>query len=148
MKDPSLDWLQDDEVKGDALRDLATDQGKLSVYRISNDNDLQRVVTALAANREYLNNVDYAVFEDTRFASLGIVVDLQSGTTPDLKANEMHYDLCSLTVKRLASLAEIISDGECNRVQKKMVLDWLRAAYAQGHFDETKIKPRLLEALK
>ena len=148
LKYPSIDWLQDSELQGDALRDLETEGGKLSVYRVSDEDDLKRVVTALAANRGFLGNVDYAVFEDTHFANLGIALELQSGTTPDIRVNQLHYDLCNLTVRRLASLAEIISVGKCNRVQKKMILDWLRAAYARGHFDEAKIEPKILEALK
>ena len=92
--------------------------------------------------------MDYAVFEDTRFAILGIEIDSQCGTTPDMKVNQLHYDLCNLTVNRLAYLAEIISAGKSKRVQKKKVLDWLQVAYARGNFEEAKIKPKVLEALK
>lgn len=148
LKYPSIDWLQDGELQGDALSDLATEGGKLSVYRVSDENDLKRVVTALAANRGFLGNVDYAVFEDTDFVDLGIEANLESGKTPDMEVNQLHYDLCNLTVKRLADLAEIVSAGERKRVQRKEVLGWLQVAYAQGHFDETKIEPRILEALK
>lgn len=34
---PDVDWLEDGELKGDALTDIKTENGKLSVYKVTNE---------------------------------------------------------------------------------------------------------------
>ena len=50
-KYPRVDWLQDCELKGDALSDIQAHQGRLSVYLVANEIDSQRVAVAIAATK-------------------------------------------------------------------------------------------------
>lgn len=48
---PDVDWLEDGELMGDALSDIQTKSGSLSVYEVANEADRQRIAVALAATR-------------------------------------------------------------------------------------------------
>ena len=101
LKYPDLEWLSQDDIQSDALLDLRTEDNKLSVYKVENEADTERVIIALAATRENLSNLDYAVFEDSTLASTDITISQQNGETPDAEVNKLHYDLTNLTVRKL-----------------------------------------------
>ena len=142
-----LDWLDAGELSGDVLWDLRTQGGKLSVYRVAED-DRRRVVAALAANRDNVSKLDYAVFEDSCLGSLGITVDRSDGHTPDEAVNGLHYNLGNLTVERLAALAEIIAAGEHKRIYGKTIIKWLNDAASAGNLDVEKVKSGIRKALQ
>ena len=98
-KKPDVNWLEDGELKGDALADIKTDNGKLSVYKVTNEANIERISVALAATRERPDKIDYAVFADSNLKSLGITVNQTEGKTPDGEVNKVHYELGDLTVK-------------------------------------------------
>lgn len=146
-KYPQIDWLEAGELQGDALKDVLTRNGRLSVYRVANETDRQRVVVALAATKEHIENIDYAVFADSDLASLGITVLDVRGDTPDEVVNELHYELGNLTVKRLIRLVEIISFGEHKRVQRGEVEKQLQEAVRSGHLNNRRVKPKKIREL-
>ena len=56
-------WLENDEFQADPLGDFTTTSNTISVWYIKeNTSNLQRVVAALAAQRDRLVNFDYALF--------------------------------------------------------------------------------------
>lgn len=58
------DWLDEDDAQADALSSLRTKDNRLSVWRIDDDRgNLRRVVAALAAGRDFLDKLDYAVID-------------------------------------------------------------------------------------
>lgn len=144
LKHPDLDWLSQDEIQGDAMLDLQTEDNKLSVYRVQSDEEAERVVLALAANRLNLANLDYALFEDTILIPLDIALVQQAGQTPDDGVNELHYNLTNLTVDRLAKLAVLVSAGQHTRVPRKNIRTRLHQAIRAGTLDRDKLNPDLL----
>ena len=148
-KCPAINWLENGELQSDALCDITTKGCMLSVYRINNEIDRQRVIVALAANRKCIVNLDYAVFEDSALDSLGITVQQTEGSTPDAVANELHYELGNLTVRRLAQLAKIVSAGQHKRISRKRIKLWLQGAANTGHLDRSRItSKKILEVLQ
>ena len=103
-KNPELDWLPDGDLQADALGELQTGGNALSVYRVENETGRERVIVALAANRDNLANLDYAIFDDAGLASIGVAINQPDGQTPDLGVNRLHYDLANLTAGRLVQL--------------------------------------------
>ena len=134
-----IDWLPDCEIQANALCDIQTQQNRLSVYRVANENDSRRVAVAIAATRSVISKVDYAVFEDSDLHSLGITVDLSYGETPDDVVNKMHYELGHLTVRRMAKLAKIIYAGKHKRIPEWQIKKWLVVAARAGHIDREKV---------
>ena len=123
---------------------MQTSRCRLSIYAVTDVIDGQRVATAMAATREGISNIDYAVFEDSELESLGISVQHTLGDTPDDGVNGLHYDLGNLTARRLAQLAEIVSVGEIRRMAwsdvRTLLIDEIRA----GLVDTARVRPKIV----
>ncbi len=148
LKYPDLEWLSQDDIQSDALLDLRTEDNKLSVYKVENEADTERVIIALAATRENLSNLDYAVFEDSTLASTDITISQQNGETPDAEVNKLHYDLANLTVRKLVLLAQAVSSGEHARMPVKEIKARLQRAIRAGTLNQGRLKPQLLEKIQ
>ena len=145
---PDVPWLAIGELQGDALRDLETSDGILSVYEVSGEDEQERVAVALAAHRKYLDVVDYAIFDDSNFNSIGIVVESFEGLTPDGEVNQRHYNLKNLTIRRVSSLAEEISMGTHSRILRNLVKSRINQGIASGRISWEKLQPELLQGLQ
>ena len=140
VKHPVSDWPDDSGLHCDALEDMRTKECNLSVYAILNVADRKRVAVALAATREEISVMDYAVFDGSGLKSLGITVRQTDGDTPDMDVNKLHYDLGDLTVKRLAHLTDIVSTGEHERIQRRDIKTSLCKAARDGRLNMSRIK--------
>lgn len=140
FKQPDDDWLEDNELKGDALSDINTLYGSLSVYTVSSESDRQRVAVALAATRRDFSNFDYVVFADSDVKPFGVTVLKIKGETPDTKVDRLHYELRNLTVNRLVQLATIIHAGEHKRIFEKDIKTLLHEAASTGQLNKAKVK--------
>lgn len=137
-KYPDVEWLEAGEIQADALSDIQTKDGRLSVYRVANDYDIQRVA-ALAANRDKITNIDYVVFTGANLDSLGITVRPTEGKTPDGAINRLHCELGNLTAKRLVQLAGVVSAETHKRIQKRQIKERLQEAASAGHLDKARV---------
>ena len=135
LRKPEDVWLDDGELKGDALSDLNTRNGRLSVYTVSSDTDKQQIAVALAATRRNFSNMDYVVFSDSNLRQSGISVQQTPGETPDSEVNNLHYELGKLTVDRLVRLATIISVGKHKRILRKQIEALLHEAASTGQLN-------------
>ena len=142
---PDLTWLEDGEVQADALLDLKSVGNKLSVYKVDHEEDAERIVVALAANRDNLAVMDYALFEEVSLITANISIVKQAGETPDDEVNTLHYNLSDLTVHRLAKLAEVVSAGQHTRIPRKEMRTKLCRALDAGVLNRGKVKHWLLE---
>jgi len=136
------------ELQGDSLRDLETTDNTLSVYEVNNEHDKERVAVALAAHRKFVSVFDYAVFDDTNFASLGIIAEPHEGNTPDAAVNQLHYHLRNLTLGRLTGLARVVSEVEHIRIAPNVVKARISEAIAAGTLPTEKLEPELLARLQ
>ena len=144
----NTDEYKKGDLRGDALVTIKTSCCQLSVFRVNDGNDRQRVITALAATRDNVDRLDYAIFEDSALNLLGITVEKTYGHTPDVVANELHYQLGELTATRLAQLAEIIYAGKHDYKPKKQIKFGLEEAVRSNQLDTTKCKESLLKGLE
>ena len=147
FKKPVVDWLEDDELKGDALSDIEDRNGKLSVYKVTHEADIERISVALAATKDGPDKVDCAVFADANLKSLGITINQTKGETPDDEVNMLHHELGNLTVKRLVKLAKIISAGEHSRIQQKEIRRLLHESVCTRRLDRTQFTEKLKKEL-
>ena len=139
-KYPAIDWLAEGELQGDALSDINTQNGKLSVYRINDEDEMQHVIVALAATKENMANLDYILFDDYELSSFGITVIQSDGNTASTVANELHYELGNLSASRLVRLAQVVSVGRQGRIPEQQIRVRLQKAADDGHLDKTRIK--------
>lgn len=134
--------------QGDALRDLNTEQNGLSVYLADTQERIDQVVATLAANRDNLANLDYAIFAEDLLSQLKLRWEQVDGKTVHCKANGLHFDIVDLTADNVFSLMERVTADNVIRVPKHRVKDLLQHAIHDGHVDVAGLKPSLVNSLK
>lgn len=145
---PQIPWLPPGEIKADALRDLQTSGNVLSIYRADDESAVNRICLAIAATRQTVGALDYAVFDGNELPPIGIEPTPTTGETPDPEVNGLHYDLTMLTVEKVRQLARVVADGEHVRIPKKSIEISLRSALRSDSLDRNVIKSELLEKLE
>ena len=63
--------------------------------------NLQQVIIALAANRDYISNLDYVLLEERILSALDIQIEDSPGETPDDEANSYHCEFVELSLEKL-----------------------------------------------
>ena len=144
------EWLPAGEVPAEAVQDFRADGNELSVWYVEADrSNLDRVLTAIAANRDHFEKIDYAVFEDAVVDRCGITIRPTPGKVPDEHANRTwHRDLIELSGRKLVSLAECIADGIPERKPMAQVRDLLARAARDGHLNRELVKSGLATKLQ
>ena len=148
LKHPDWEWLSPCGIQSDALGDLQTRNNRLSVYRVESDEETEQVVVALAANRDNLANLDYALFDHSQLTETQFAICQEDGETPDLRVNKWHYDIRNLTVSKLVELASVVSSGCHVRVSKKEIEKLLRLAIRAGNLDKSRVNRGLLAKIE
>lgn len=136
------------DLQRDALLDLQTDANALSVFKIENEADVNRVVVALASKRDNPAHFDYAVFDDESLLPCGISFVQNEGETPDYEVNQMHYDVINLTVLKLVNVARAVSLGEIDRMPQKILTINLKEAFNGHRLQLGDVNAKLLDKLR
>jgi hypothetical protein len=140
-KTSAVPWLAPDALQADALSDLSTKGNKLSVYLVEDELEaLKRLIAALAANRDFITKLDYALFQEDSLSNLGIRVVEEEGDTPDHVVNTWHRNLSEITVEKIVSLAEVIKNSRKERVLEKRVRALVIHALASNQIDSGRMK--------
>lgn len=137
------EYLPQDETRADTLLDLQTKGNRLSLWLVEEDrSNLERIVAALAAQRDHMSNLDYALIDCGVFEKLNIKVENSEGTSPDSEANKnWHRELVELSVSQVAKLAKIVEDSERERVSESTVARWIGQRIDNGHIERELLKP-------
>jgi hypothetical protein len=133
-------------MQADVFSDLKTDSNRLSVWYIDDDlANLDRVLTALAANLHRLSNVDYVLLNNDVVMALNLRMEQTEGGSLDQKVNQWHRDLDIGTAGRLVDLAkEIYSRADCRRRKPEKELKGLLVrAVSSGRIDKGKLNEPL-----
>lgn len=144
---PQWTGTRHNDLQAEALKDLSTVDNRLSVYRADSEQDIDRIVIALAATRDNLQNVDYAVFDDAEFQGIGIQIEPSFGVPPAGMVNKLHHDIFKLTARQVAALATIIASGRIERRARPDIRSGLRLAIKCGEVNKNEMKEQLLNAL-
>ncbi len=89
-------------MQADAWRCLASEENKLSVYRLCDpDKQLDWVVAALALTRDSVANVDLALVPEDVLEAYQIQVCETPGGSPDSTVNGWHMDLVELSLNKV-----------------------------------------------
>ena len=141
---PGEGWLGDRDLRADALRDLRTDENKLSIFEVNEEDGIpvKRIVAAIAAKRDFLAKVDFILFESDLLGNLDISSEKVAGDTLDPAVNASHIDLVCLTAAKLAEFGgRIRVDGKIERRAEKQVIALIKESLAQGFIDPGHLKP-------
>ena len=138
------DWLTEVDIQADSLGDLSTKQNRLSVWFVEEDeSNLERIITALAANCDTLSNFDYALFSEDILARESIKIEKSQGISKDSDANDRwHRDICELSATKLLSIAQHISkEGKIDRIQERIIGEHISKAVQTGKIKLETLKP-------
>jgi hypothetical protein len=145
----TIPWLPEGEIQADPLGDLATGHNTLSVWQVEDDkSNLEQVITALAANRDTISNLDYALFDLDLLSTIGIRVEVNEGATPYERANHWHRDLVELTATKLVKLAQVmLMNSNRERVLEKKILSLIKDAVQTGQIDKARLSQKITSKL-
>jgi hypothetical protein len=144
-------WLAAGQLRADALQDIATEGNELSVYLVEEEKEelINRIIGAIAANRERVDKVDYIIFDAAILAKLKITVLPTPGATLDSVVNDCHRDLVQLTATTLADLGNSMQrDGRIRRKQDKEVGRLINSCLKAGYMDEGRLAESIRIKLK
>lgn len=141
-------WLEIGDVQADSTKCFETDENKLSVFVLDKpDQQIERVVAALAANRDYLCELDLAIVPEKALELCAIRRDNIQGETPDSEVNEWHKDFIELSISKIACLATAIKrEGQIKRYQPKKVAEAIKFSLEANYFDISNLNQKLLES--
>lgn len=144
---PDGEWLPAEQIHSDPLGDLNTVENKLSIWLVDDELNLDRIATALAANREDLDKIDCALIDEQILTAGGFSLKPSEGDTPDLVANKLwHRNVIELSGDGLVDLATVILE---NMTRKGYGREDIKGLIAQGlaskRIDYSKLKPKLKE---
>jgi hypothetical protein len=137
-------WASNADPEADTLSDLQTQDNKLSVFVIDEDKgNLQQVIAALAANRDHVAELDYALIDELYLHDMHLKFEETMADTPCPSVNERHRDLIELTGRSLCIIAGAIR-GNVIRYSKKMVKAAIAQALEADEMDRTRVKESLM----
>jgi hypothetical protein len=131
------------ELQGDALGDLTCKGNALSLYMVDEHNDAEklRVAVALAATRQNLANVDYALIDPQFLDAIGVLQADIAGDTADDSVNKLHRDLVQLTSSQVYRIAQHIGEtGAVHRFMFNVIQAAVVAALKTKTLDISKVK--------
>jgi hypothetical protein len=140
-ENPDLPWLSQNELQADALQDLKTDSNTISVWYIVDDHsNKERIITALAATRQYAVQFDYFLLKEHYIREINIKIVERQGDSPDNSINSWHRDLVELSAEKLMLLARSIQqNAQIERIPARDIRRFLTHALLSGRFDSTKM---------
>jgi hypothetical protein len=128
------------ELQSEVFLDLQAKDNVLSVWQITDDeSNMDRVLAALAANRDDVSHFDYMLIDQQLVTAMNIGVLSSPGDTRDALANSWHRDLGKLSASQLLAIAYLLRrQGRLVRCPKKRVHTLLETALSSGHilFDQ------------
>jgi len=135
-------WVPQADVQSDALKDLETLDNELSVWLVEDDlSNLARILAALAANRDQLANIDFALLDLEVITTLGLLLQPTVGLTPDRTVSLLHRDLAQVTATQLTQLAQAITThARLERRSKSQVRAFLLDSIAAGYIEFESLK--------
>ena len=139
------EWLEGDDVPADALASFITTDNALSLWTIEDDeSNLRRVIAALAASRDSIAKLDYALVNESVFDITGVCLSRVKGQSPDGGANGLwHQDLTGLSGKRLVELAVNMRECRMRRVPQSDVRAWLLESITSGFISTGSMNKKL-----
>ena len=141
-------WLtRKPDIPSTALLDVLDEKSTaISIWIIEKDlSNFERVVAALAANRDRVSNFDYALFDMRVLRFLRIQSKPEAGNTPDAIVNQKyHANLTEMTAAKTFCLAQAMHRyGEPVRIGQKVIAQYIRNAIASNTLDRQKIRVQI-----
>jgi hypothetical protein len=143
------EWVPAGEVVADALGDLATTGGALSIWAVGEGCDNDRLIAAMAAHRNKVASLDFFSVSARALRRAGFKIEQKPGDSPDRDLNRAcHHHILDLTERSLVRLAAFFRhEGEHKTWIPRNWGPLIQAAVDNKHFSPTAIKPKVKDWL-
>ena len=127
------DWLRQEDVPADALRDLRSKNNALSVWQVEMNTPevIERIAAAMTLTAQRIDHFVYKLIDSKEIACAHIATHLVNGETPDDSINSWHCNLEQMTAQNVADLARIIQNGERGMILDGRILEILATSSLQ-----------------
>lgn len=145
------DWLIPGDIPGDLLNDLRTTSNNLSVFEVDDSqSNLDQIISAMAANRDNLNKLDYILIEKRLIANDDYELKKTDGNTlSDVVNTDYHLNIEMLSGIKLVKLAMFLSTHvEIETVRREDVLKKVVISINNGEINIEMLKDNLKEKVK
>ena len=139
------EWLPDGELVADALKELRTTRGSLSVYRVDPEKEnLDRVIAAYACTRNSVNDIDYVLLP-LEVIEAAFDIAETPGKTADDEVNRLHLDIEHLSASKLLLLAHTFQNHHSSmvRIRGKHVKSKIQNSIKRQYLDFSRINKDL-----
>ena len=142
-------WLPSEELPADPLSDLRTSENSLSVWLVSDEESLERVIASLAAKRNKPDKFDYVLIDYDDVGELGITISQEAEETADPEIAPLHHDLVYLTVNTVTALAHLIWE-RCarERLLPQQIAEMIARAVSKGRIPRDKLAEKIVSYLE
>jgi hypothetical protein len=146
-----VSYLAENDTQADALDDLRTSSNQLSVWHVDdNKANLEQVIAALAANCQFISNVDYALLDYEVVRELGVRIEEAKGDSPNESANILwHREMMELSGLQLLALARAIFEkAQRARVSEKMIPQLIANGVMAGQIKRERLREKVAGAVQ
>lgn len=151
-------WEQDKDKKvkdisSDIITNcLKTSQETLSIWYAENDDEIDKAIIALSANRDFINKLDYIILEDDDIKKYNLEINKSEGNSPYIEFNENHYDIVNINYSILGNVAEMIlqkikSGEKINRISEANIKAKLKKAMEKNILNKQQMSKDLLKEI-
>lgn len=149
------DEIEGGEVSADAItNDLKTFQNDLSVWLISNREELDRAVLALVTGGKQtkLSTLHIILIEEEMIENNGLTLKETPGDTVVASLVNSHRDISDLTYSKLGTVKDLIINGirtdDYKFFTKKQLKDLVKSAIESGELLKDNLNPELVQKEK
>lgn len=150
---PKPDWLGEGEIPADPIFALKTQDNTMSVWLVDNDRScIKRIVGALAATRQALQEFEYVLLDSKTVTDVGIKTHPTEGTSIDSELNKFHLDLIEISAQKLVKLAKTILEKiwqeDTRFVEQRLRKTVARNIFdniSKGRIDSANVNPKVLD---
>lgn len=151
-------WLKIGEAPAERLRDFWAKGNELSLWYIDEivsleeseeDPRIQRLVTAIAATRDHLEDYEYVLVDVDRVAEKQLHLHVNAGTTGDELVNSWHRDIRHLSASRLADVLNIFwQHGVTGVLLEGQIVKLAHKAFENKELDADKCDEAFVKKVK
>jgi hypothetical protein len=125
-----------DDCPPAALTQVFDNRSGVSTWRVTNNEEIERVVTAQAVMRSTIADFAYCLIEESKLGPLGIKTKDTLQRTIDSGINNKHVDIIDLTGKKLIILAGLInSEFDPKVMARQEIMAAAKKFLSDGTFD-------------
>jgi hypothetical protein len=150
-------WMQNNilfgaEVSADAITNcMKTTNNKLSVWEVSQEDEVGDVVIALTSQAQHIETMDVVILNRTRLVDVGLNLEEAKGITPFEELSQKHRNIVSLTYPSLGRLANLIVENIKNNVAKRFtesgITNLMKKAIEAGRLNKGALGERIQSRL-